>query len=168
VGGMLSVPKLVFYWLLWTSFLFVAIRIHFWKKTSFELSMSRKKQLLLSIVLGALLGLAAGIVGIGGGIYLVPLIILFGMGTAKEAAACGAVFVWMNSVTGLIARLQHHPIDIAEYLPLIMTVLIGGMLGSHLGSHLGSSKFKPIHMEKVLGGVVLVAIFFMGKKLLLT
>lgn len=108
-----------------------------------------------------MLGLIAGIVGIGGGIYLVPLVIILGLGSEKEAAACGAVFIWLNSLAGLLSRLQYNSLDLTNYTLLILAVLIGGTLGSFMGSF----RFSPKIMEKILGVVILVAIFFLIKKL---
>ena len=101
-------------------------------------------------------------VGIGGGIYLVPLIIILGLGSEKEEAACGAVFIWVNSLSGLIARFQYHSIDILAFLPLIVAVLIGG----YLGSFMGSTKFSPKTMQKILGTVIIVAIIFVTRKIM--
>jgi hypothetical protein len=101
--------------------------------------------------------------GIGGGIYLVPLIILLGLGTAKEAAACGVIFIWVNSLSGLVSRLQHNAIDLSAYIPMIIAVLIGGALGSYTGA----VKYPPRVMEKVLGIIILVAIGFLLRKLIL-
>jgi uncharacterized membrane protein YfcA len=83
------------------------------------------------------------------------LIIVLGLGSAKEAAACGSIFIWVNSLSGLAARLQYHSIDIKVFLPIIFAVLLGGTLGSLMGS----SKFQPKTMEKILGAIILVAIF---------
>lgn len=162
LGGALQLPKTVFYWLLLVSLVFVAARIYLWRDTAMHLNLSSRGKLLVSLVTGSLLGLVAGIVGIGGGIYLVPLIIILGLGTAKQAAASGAIFVWLNSAAGLSSRLQYNAIDLAEYLPLIVAVAIGGGLGSHMGSTCLSSN----KMVKILGLIILVAIGFLGKKLL--
>jgi len=114
----------------------------------------------ISLVAGSILGLVAGIVGIGGGIYLVPLIIILGLGTEKEAAACGAIFTWLNSFTGLVSRLQYNSINLENYIPLIIAVIAGGMLGSFLGA----VTLSPKVMDKILGGVIVVAIVFLVKK----
>ena len=163
VGGLLQVPKEVFYWLLLISLLFVAERIYFGKQTSLKLNLSDKGKLVVALVSGALLGLIAGMLGIGGGVYLVPLIILFGLGTAKEAAACGVIFVWVNSLSGLISRLQYNAIDLTEYIPLMIAVVLGSLLGSYTGAVKYSSKT----MEKVLGIIILVAIGFLINKIIL-
>jgi uncharacterized membrane protein YfcA len=161
LGGSLNIQKEIFYWVLLVSLMFIALRIYVWESASFKLNIGKTGQVILSLLAGALLGFVAGITGIGGGIYLVPLIIILGLGTEKEAAACGAIFIWINSLSGVIARFQYHLIDIRIFIPLIIAVLIGGWLGSYLGS----SKLKPETMQKLLGGIVLVAIFFLIKKI---
>ena len=111
---------------------------------------------------GALLGFIAGVTGIGGGVYLVPLIILIGLGTAKEAAACGAFFIWVNSISGLLARFQHNAIDVESYLPLIVGAVIGGLGGSLLGA----GRFHPQTMQKILGSILVVAVFLLSNKII--
>ena len=162
LGGALKLPKEIFYWVLLMSLVFVAVRIYFWQNTTIKLNIDQKGKIFISLLAGSLLGLVAGIVGIGGGIYLVPLIIILGLGTEKEAAACGAIFIWLNSFSGLLSRLQYNSIDLTNYIPLIVAVLAGGTLGSFMGSF----KFTPKLMEKILGAVIVVAILFLAKKLI--
>lgn len=162
LGGMLKLPKDVFNLILLATLLLVALRIYVWKNISLNLVLTPKRKIMLSLLVGAVLGFVAGTVGIGGGVYLVPLVILFNLGSEKQAAACGAVFIWVNSMSGLAARLQHNPIQLLEFLPLIITVLLGGFIGSHLGS----SKFSPNTMQKLLGIIIIVAIVFLLKKVI--
>jgi uncharacterized protein len=162
LGGSLNIEKDLFYWILLISLIFVAARIYIWKDITIKLNLSKNKKFILSLVTGSILGLIAGIVGIGGGIYLVPLIIILGLGTEKEAAACGAIFIWLNSTSGLLSRLQYNSIDLTNYIPLIIAVIIGGAIGSYMGSF----KFSPKLMDKILGIVIIVAIIFLSKKVL--
>jgi uncharacterized membrane protein YfcA len=134
-----------------------------WKNTTIKLSINRNRKILISLIAGSILGLVAGIVGIGGGIYLVPLIIILGLGTGKEAAACGAIFVWLNSFSGLISRFQYNSINLTDYIPLIVAVVAGGILGSFMGSF----KFSPKAMENILGTVIIFAIIFLIRKIVI-
>ncbi|GBE04201.1 MAG TPA: sulfite exporter TauE/SafE family protein [Nitrospirae bacterium] len=161
LGGSLKLPKEVFYWILFISLVFVAIRIYFWQSTAIKLDIDKKGKMIISLIAGSILGLVAGIVGIGGGIYLVPLIMILGLGTGKEAAACGSIFIWLNSLSGLISRFQYNSIDLTAYVPFIAAVFLGGTIGSFMGS----CKFSPRTMERVLGGVIIVAIIFLGNKI---
>ena len=159
LGGALHVPKEIFYIILFLSLSFAAWRIYF-PKDAKPLPFGPHGKMFLSLAAGSLLGLIAGITGIGGGVYLVPLIIILGLGTAKEAAACGSIFIWVNSLAGLLARMQYNSIDLSPYLPLFFAVLIGGAGGSYLGS----ARFVPATMQKILGSILVVAVFILGRK----
>lgn len=161
LGGALHLPRELFYWILLASLVVVAIRIYFWRTTAFELALGKAGKIGVSLLAGAILGLVAGIAGIGGGIYLVPLIIILGLGTEQQAAACGAVFVWLNSLTGLLSRLQYNAIELTGYVPLIAAVIIGGSLGSWLGS----SRLSRAAMERILGIIVIAAIIMLTGQL---
>jgi hypothetical protein len=163
IGGALKVPKEIFYWILLVSLVLVAARIYIWENTTIRLNISQIGKLILSLLIGSILGLIAGIVGIGGGIYLVPIIIILGLGTEKEAAAVGIIFVWINSLSGLIARLQYNSIDLTSHLPLISAVLIGSALGSFMGSY----KYSPKTMQRILGIIIIIAISLLTREALL-
>ena len=162
LGGALQLPKAIFYWVLLLSLILVAARIYFWRNMAFQLQLGSTGKLLVSMLAGTILGLVAGIVGIGGGIYLVPLIIILGLGTEKQAAACGAIFIWLNSLAGLVSRLQYNAIDLTPYIPLIIAVILGGALGSWLGA----VRLSRNAMEQILGVIVIVAIVFLARTLL--
>ncbi|MCP4388571.1 MAG: hypothetical protein GY802_09760, partial [Gammaproteobacteria bacterium] len=80
----------------------------------------------------------------------------------KQAAACGVVFVWLNSLAGLVSRSQYNFVDFSDYLPLIIAVLLGGTIGSLIGS----SKIESRTMEKVLGLVIGIAVILLLRSLL--
>ncbi len=162
LGGALHLPREVFLWILLASLIVVATRIYLWEDTGFRIKLTHKQKIIVSLASGSILGLVAGIVGIGGGVYLVPLIIMLKIGTPKEAAAAGVIFVWTVSLSGLISRLQYNSIDLLNYAPLIAAVIVGGFLGSYLGSF----KFSPKLMEKILGIIILIAIAFLIKKII--
>ena len=162
LGGTLHLQKTLFYILLMVSLSMAAARIYF-PATSTPLNLEKREKVLLALGGGALLGLLAGITGIGGGVYLVPLVILLGLGTAKEAAACGAFFIWVNSVSGLIARLQFNEIDLVPYLPLVLGAVLGGMAGSLMGA----GRFQVRTMQRILGSILIAAILMLGRKIVL-
>lgn len=164
LGGSLRLPKQLFLGILLITLILVATRIYFWESISLKINIGKAQQIVLSLIVGSVLGLLAGIVGIGGGIYLVPLIIILGLGSEKEAAACGAIFIWVNSLSGLIARSQYNPIDLNEFVLFVIAVLIGGSWGSFMGS----SRFAPKTMQKILGAIILVAIVVLTKRVLST
>jgi uncharacterized membrane protein YfcA len=164
LGGALQLSKDVFYRVLLLSLIVVVLRIYFWRNTAFRLELGKTGKIVVSLLAGAILGLVAGIAGIGGGIYLVPLIIILGLGTEHQAAACGAIFVWLNSLMGLISRLQYNAIDLTACMPLIVAVVLGGALGSWLGA----SRLSRNAMEKILGVIVIVAIVMLSRTILMS
>lgn len=160
LGGMLHLPKMLFYPVLLVSLIFAALRVYRPGEIK-ALPLGERGKILLSLCCGALLGLVAGITGIGGGVYLVPLILLLGLGTAKEAAACGAFFIWVNSAAGLLPRLQDSTLDPLLIAPLAVAVLLGGMAGSFLGA----GRFEAQTMQRILGSVLVIAIISLGRKI---
>ena len=160
LGGMLNLPRRLFFIVLMVSLVLAAVRIYFPGQAK-ALELSPRTRLVLSFICGALLGLIAGICGIGGGVYLVPLVIILGLGSAREAAACGAFFIWVNSAAGLLARLQHSSVDLAPFIPLAIAVIVGGVFGSGLGS----GRFSARGMQRVLGSILVVAVFFLARKI---
>lgn len=93
----------------------------------------------LSSGLGAGIGFLSGMVGIGGGIFLAPILLLINWADSRRIAAAASVFILVNSLAGLGGQLMksgwdHSAMAITAYLPLFIAVLIGGQLGSHLAT----------------------------------
>ena len=133
-------------------FLIIAIlrMLNVFGKTSTTL---KKPQIGISLFLGLAIGLFSGMIGIGGGIILSPLIILLGMGTMKQAAAVSALFIFANSTSGIIGHTfkgGELPIE-AFYLAPI--AIIGGTFGATFGS----SKFNTKTLTYLLSFVLIIA-----------
>ena len=164
LGGRLDLNESVFQVVLLVSLIAVAFRIYWWKNPVLSLPKERSFQWGLSLIVGSILGFVAGTVGIGGGIYLIPIIILTGLGTAKEAAATGAAFILLNSIVGLSARTESiSSLPWESMWPLAVSVLVGG----YAGSRLGAGKWEPQWIQQVLGGIILVAIVILSRSFLL-
>lgn len=86
------------------------------------------------VAIGGLLGLLAGLTGVGGGIFLSPLLLAAGWAGARETAAVSAAFILVNSVAGLAAHLATSGTLPGIVGPLAAAALAGGVLGSRLGS----------------------------------
>ena len=117
----------------------------------------------VSLPVGALLGLLAGLTGTGGGIFLTPLLLMVGWAGPKTAAATSIVFIAGNSLSGLIGFSvsgQPIPWHLASLLPF---ALVGGFAGSRMGSY----HFSSSTVRRLLAIVLLVAaIKLLGKVLL--
>ena len=162
IAGTLIFPEIVFQIILTGTLILVAIRIFVFNELALTYQLSNLQKWILIIGLGTILGFIAGVVGIGGGIYLVPLIILFGLGTTKEASAAGAMFIWANSLAGLIARFQLGIFEIRFIFPLICAVLVGGFAGSYFGSE----KYDASVIQKIMGGIIIIAIILLIQRML--
>lgn len=160
LGGALILPVRFFEGLLLVSLIAVALRIYFVGELRLNCRLSPAARVVIGLATGSVLGFLAGAVGIGGGIYLVPLLIALDLASEREAAAAGTVFVLLNSAAGLAARLQYVTFETEWILPLVAAVVAGGFLGSHMGS----ARLRPRTMQKTLGVVVVVAIVFLLRR----
>lgn len=109
--------------------------------------------IVIALLLGSLVGFFSGMIGIGGGIILSPLLIVFGWANVKEAAAVSAGFIWLNSATGLLGTLSSGIHLDTVIIPWILVALIGGFLGSWSGSF----KFSFNTLRYVLASVLVMA-----------
>ncbi len=157
LGGALSLSRELFLWLLLGSLVLVAARIYLWRGQSLAAGFTDNQRWAVSLGLGAALGFVAGTVGIGGGIFLVPIILALGLAAEKEAAAAGAIFIWTNSLAGLISRSQRGTFESATILPLALAVVVGG----YLGSRFGATRLTPDTIRKTLGVIILIGIVFL-------
>ncbi len=86
------------------------------------------------LLVGGAIGFFSGLIGIGGGIILSPVILLLHWGKMKEAAAVSALFIWVNSASGLIGQLSSGvSLDIQSF-GLVAIALVGGFFGAYYGS----------------------------------
>lgn len=118
-----------------------------------ELNLDKLKIVMIGIPVGAALGIVAGLVGIGGGIWLSPLLILTGLADPKQAAATASLFILVNSVSGLVAHSISKEIDPSLLAPLALVVLAGGFIGSRVGAF----KFDHDKIRIIVGLLVALA-----------
>ena len=105
--------------------------------------------------IGGGIGLLSGIVGVGGGIFLSPVLMLKKWATPKGAAATAALFVWVNSLAGLsgAALSNQLVVDLEVLLPFAGAVLVGGFVGSRYGAEIAPQQM----VRKLLVIVLIVA-----------
>lgn len=120
------------------------------------------KMAIIGIPLGALLGSVAGLIGIGGGIWLSPLLILTGLANPKQSAATASLFILTNSISGFSAQSISKPLDLYFLFPLACVVLAGGIIGSRLGAF----RFDHDKIRMIIGAIVAVAAINLTIKLL--
>ena len=103
--------------------------------------------------LGALLGFLAGATGIGGGIFLSPILLALGWADIKETGSVSSAFIALNSLAGLAASYKKIPIDVGLLVPMALTVLAGAIVGAWAGAR----RLQKRPMQVLLGVVLAVA-----------
>jgi uncharacterized membrane protein YfcA len=109
----------------------------------------------MALAFGALIGFLSGLLGIGGGIILSPVLLLMGWATMKQTAAVSALFILVNSISGLFGFVSQGGTLPASSGLLIGLVFVGGLLGAYYGS----TKFNSKVLRYVLSVVIGIAIF---------
>jgi uncharacterized membrane protein YfcA len=162
IGGYFKLSNAIYYILLYTVLTYVMLSMLFARKqTADEAAHLRAFPLWLALVCGAGIGLLSGMVGIGGGVFLSPLIILARWGTSKQAAATASGFIVLNSISGLIGRALGGNFVLGEFGAALLPL---GIIGALAGSYLGAHKFSGLWTRRILGVVLLIAIvnFWVG------
>ena len=107
------------------------------------------------LLVGGIIGFFSGLIGIGGGIILTPIILLLHWGKMKEAAAVSALFIWVNSASGLIGQFTTGVSLNKDSFILVAIALIGGVLGGYFGS----KKINNQNLRYILAFVLVMACF---------
>ena len=89
-----------------------------------------------AVPVGGAIGLVSGLIGVGGGIFLTPILLLKRWATPKQAAATSALFIWVNSLAGLAGSYTSKgmQLELELLIPFLAAVLLGGFIGSRYGS----------------------------------
>jgi uncharacterized membrane protein YfcA len=157
MGGLVKLPPHAYSLLLAFTLLFAAYRLAMAPKAQQQssplASATKQVPLKISLPIGAAIGLLSGMVGVGGGIFLSPLILLMGWGDVKPTSATSALFIVVNAVAGLLGRFSRHGIVVGNLAPLLLVCALGGWLGAYLGANL----FSSLSLRRLLALVLLIA-----------
>ena len=135
IGGSLPIEKRLFEILLFLVLLAAGILLLLnFKSYNDKEENYRKIPIPVSILIGGVLGFISGIVGIGGGIFLSPILFLIRAGRPKHIVTTASLFILINSVSGIIGQLTKNSVltEIPNYWYLLVAVLIGGQIGNFL------------------------------------
>ncbi|WP_317129293.1 sulfite exporter TauE/SafE family protein [Flavobacterium restrictum] len=153
IGGFLTVDTFYYKVILASVLVFaVAKLLGFFGK---EKTVIQPINIPLALGFGAVIGFLSGLLGIGGGIILSPILLLLGWATMKQTAAVSALFILVNSVSGLVGFVSQGGSLPASSGVLILIVFIGGLFGAFYGS----KKFNSAQLRYVLALVIGIAIF---------
>jgi uncharacterized membrane protein YfcA len=159
LGGAMKLPVQTYKIVLGLVLLFAAWRLAF-QPSAHAPAGQKPIPLPPALGMGGALGLLSGMTGVGGGIFLSPLLLLLGWADVRKTAGVSVAFILVNSASGLlghVASVRNVPREIAWWAP---AALVGGLIGSELGSR----RLAPMTMRRLLAVVLVVA----GVKMLLT
>ena len=166
IGGSLPVDKKFFEAILFIVLIIAGLLLLLnFKSFDDKKEVYKKIPYLISVLIGGILGLVSGIVGIGGGIFLSPVLFLLKVAKPKHIITAASIFILINSIFGIIGQLTKN-IDYSElynYFYLLITVLIGGQIGNYLNLNI----FPTRVLALITSGLVLFVAIKMGFKLYL-
>ncbi len=147
IGGTLIINKEIFEILLFIVLSFAGLLLLI-KNKSYEQKkiVLKKLNFFISIFIGSILGLVSGIVGIGGGIFLSPILFLLKADYPKNIVTTASLFILINSISGIFGQLTKENVinEITAYWPLFLSVFIGGLLGNFLNLKIFSSRIMAL------------------------
>ena len=158
LGGSINIDKYIFeillFFVLSVAGVLLLINSNSFKSENIKIN---KINNFISILIGSILGFISGIVGIGGGIFLSPILFLMKAGYPKQIATTASLFILINSISGILGQLTKDIVinEILNYWPLFIVVLLGGQLGNFLNLRFLSNKILAV-MTSLL--VIFVAI----------
>jgi len=143
IGGSISIEKELFEFILFFVLMIAGLLLLFQNKLFNQKNNEYKKlPTYISFTIGSILGLISGIVGIGGGIFLSPILFLLRTADPKKIATTSSLFILTNSLAGVLGQLtKGYVIDkLTEYWPFFLIVLIGGQIGNFLNLKIFSNR----------------------------
>ena len=166
IGGSLQIDKNLF-----EIFLFIVLSIAGilllinFKSYDDNESSYRDIPILISILIGGILGFVSGVVGIGGGIFLSPILFLIKAAKPKHIVTAASLFIFINSISGVLGQLTKNIVlsDISNYWYLFLVVIIGG----HIGNYLNLKIFPTRFLALITSILVLLVAIRIGIKLFL-
>ena len=164
IGGSLPIEKKIFEILLFI-ILAIAGSLLLFKFRSYDDKEKdcKKIPIIISIFIGGILGFVSGAVGIGGGIFLSPILFLLRVGKPKHIITAASLFILINSFSGIIGQLTKNSVlnEIQDYWFLLLAVLVGGQVGNFLNLKIFPTRILAL----VTAGLVLFVAVRMGYKL---
>ena len=164
IGGSIPLEKKFFEILLFSVLTIAGVLLLFKFKSYDEDQKNYKKiPTIISIIIGAILGFISGVVGIGGGIFLSPILFLIRAGKPKHIVTAASLFILINSLSGIVGQLTKNEVlnQVVSYWFLFLIVLVGGQIGNFLNLKIFSSRILAL----ITASLVLFVALRMGIKI---
>lgn len=146
LGGFLKINQTFFFILLGFTLLFAAITMWISKKIVTDQESSTKANLKKNLFFGGFIGFISGMVGIGGGIFLAPLLHVTNWDTPKKIAATASVFILVNSLAGLSGQMMNPDFTVNWNLTLLLLVVV--FIGGQIGNKVSTRYISPLFLKK--------------------
>lgn len=157
LGGKMQLSEPIYKAILGVVLMIAAIRLAINLKSESE---PKAPKIWLALLIGAILGFVSGLVGVGGGIFLTPILLLMNWTETKKAAGISALFILVNSISGLLGNYAQVLQLSSNVIFWIVAAIAGGVIGSTLGSY----RFNSLTLRRVLAVGLMIA----GVKLIFT
>tara|TARA_B110000196_G_scaffold10878_1_gene9003 strand:+ start:192 stop:935 length:744 start_codon:yes stop_codon:yes gene_type:complete len=165
IGGSLPVEKNIFEILLFIVLIIAGCFLLLNFKSYDDKEKSYKNiPYLISIIIGGILGFISGAVGIGGGIFLSPILFLLKVARPKHIVTAASLFILINSIFGIMGQLTKNSVlnEVQDYFYLLLAVLIGGQLGNYLNLKIFTNRLLAL----ITAALVLFVALRLGLKLI--
>lgn len=155
IGGFWPIRQHTFFVLLGATLVVVSFLLWFQPERFAGTGRSIPENTGTKALLGVGIGLLSGLVGIGGGIFLSPVLHFLKWSDARRISALASLFILVNSISGLAGQFQRGvpAMQWAFLLPLLLAVLAGGQIGSRLGAR----RFNPLYIKRITAVLILLA-----------
>ena len=138
LGGTMAIDASIYKVILGILLIFAVLKmLNIYGKENVKI---REVKIWQGLLVGSGIGFFSGLIGIGGGIILSPIILLFHWGKMKEAAAVSALFIWVNSAAGLVGQFSNGVVLNNQSFLMVGLAVLGGLFGSYYGSKKMSNK----------------------------
>ncbi len=147
IGGTLKIDKEIFEILLFLVLFIAGLLLLINNRSYGNANFIKKKiKFSFSFLIGSILGLVSGIVGIGGGIFLSPILFIIKADKPKIISTHASIFILINSISGILGQLTKEIVfnQISIYWPLFLSVIIGGLIGNYLNLKILSGRLLAI------------------------
>lgn len=153
VGGLLHISDRTYFLILALVLLAAAFRLGVSLPSSSTDDSNKDVNLFASLAAGGAIGLLSGVVGVGGGIFLSPVLLLMRWADPKRTSAVSALFIVVNSLAGLGGRFLRGGLEFGNFVPLIVAAFLGGIVGSYYGAN----KLSGMVLRRLLAVVLVLA-----------
>jgi uncharacterized membrane protein YfcA len=154
LGGALTLPTTIYKQIVGLTLLYAALRLFLFTRAKAGAEATEKSApLVAAMLLGGLIGLLSGLTGVGGGIFLSPLLLLTGWADTRRTAGVSAAFILVNSIAGLLGNLT----NLQALPPALPYFALAAVAGGIVGSEFGTRRLANVTIRRLLAVVLLVA-----------